>query len=154
MQRRCGPAGVLRTAADLARDCWRRRARKPGSWWKALYPIAARGEKILFCEPSCLSVVKEDAASLLRGEQQEKARTVAGRVLLFEEFAATLDLPLRTGPSKILLHGHCHQKSMGLLDATKSLLARIPGAPWSIWMRAAAAWRDRSATRRSTTTSR
>jgi Fe-S oxidoreductase len=91
-----------------------------------LYPIAARGDKILFCEPSCLSVLKEDAASLLRGEQQEKARTVAGAVLLWEEFAGTLDLRIRKGPSKILLHGHCHQKSMGLLESTKTLLARVP----------------------------
>ena len=28
---------------------------------EALYPIAGRGEKILFCEPSCLSAIKEDA---------------------------------------------------------------------------------------------
>jgi len=95
---------------------------------EALHPIAARGEKILFCEPSCLSVIKEDAASLLRGEQQQKAREVAKVALLWEEYAATLDLPLRKGPEKILLHGHCHQKSMGLLEATKSLLARIPSA--------------------------
>jgi len=26
------------------------------------------------------------------------------------------------------LHGHCHQKSMGLLDSSKALLGRIPGA--------------------------
>src|SRR5579862_2023249 len=97
-----------------------------GQLVEGLYPIAARGDKILFCEPSCLSVLKEDAASLLRGEQQEKARAVASAVLLWEEFAGTLDLPIRKGPSKILLHGHCHQKSMGLLDATKKLLARIP----------------------------
>ena len=97
-----------------------------GQLVEALYPIAERGEKILFCEPSCLSVIKEDAASLLRGEQQEKARAVAKAALLWEEYAATLDLPLRQGPTKILLHGHCHQKSMGLLEATKSLLARIP----------------------------
>jgi FAD/FMN-containing dehydrogenase/Fe-S oxidoreductase len=97
-----------------------------GQLVEGLYPIAARGDKILFCEPSCLSVLKEDAASLLRGDQQEKARTVAGAVQLWEEFAGTLDLPIRKGPSKILLHGHCHQKSMGLLDATKTLLARIP----------------------------
>jgi FAD/FMN-containing dehydrogenase/Fe-S oxidoreductase len=97
-----------------------------GKLVEGLYPIAARREKILFCEPSCLSVIKEDAASLLRGEQQEKARTVAGAALLWEEFAATLDLPIRKGPAKILLHGHCHQKSMGLLDATKSLLGRVP----------------------------
>ncbi|HEX4582194.1 MAG TPA: FAD-linked oxidase C-terminal domain-containing protein, partial [Acidobacteriaceae bacterium] len=95
---------------------------------EGLFPIANRGEKILFCEPSCLSAVKDDAPSLLRGVQQNKARTVAEACLLFEEFAAQLDLPLRAGPSRILLHGHCHQKSMGLLPATVSLLSRIPSA--------------------------
>jgi Fe-S oxidoreductase len=95
---------------------------------ESLFPIASRGEKILFCEPSCLSAVKEDAPSLLRGDQQQKARTVAAACLLFEEFAAQLDLPLRAGPERILLHGHCHQKSMGLLPATMSLLSRIPSA--------------------------
>ncbi len=95
---------------------------------EALYPIAQRGEKILFLEPSCLSSIKEDAASLLRGEAQTKARAVAQHALLFDEFAAALDLPLKPGPKRILLHGHCHQKSMGLLDPTKKLLARVPGA--------------------------
>ncbi|MDQ2899824.1 MAG: heterodisulfide reductase-related iron-sulfur binding cluster, partial [Acidobacteriota bacterium] len=93
-----------------------------------LFPIANRGEKILFCEPSCLSAVTEDAPSLLRGEEQEKARTVARACMLFEDFAAELDLPLLAGPARILLHGHCHQKSMGLLPATISLLKRIPEA--------------------------
>jgi FAD/FMN-containing dehydrogenase/Fe-S oxidoreductase len=95
---------------------------------KALYPIANRAEKILFCEPSCLSAVKEDAPALLRDSLQEKARVVAGACELFEEFAGRLELPLRAGPQRILVHGHCHQKSMGLLPATMSLLARIPGA--------------------------
>ena len=62
-----------------------------------LLPIAERGEKILFCEPSCLSAVKEDAPSLLRGDLQRKARTVADACILFEQFAATLDLPLAPG---------------------------------------------------------
>ena len=44
---------------------------------EALFPIANRGEKILFCEPSCLSAVKEDAPSLLRGDLQQKAQAVA-----------------------------------------------------------------------------
>ena len=94
----------------------------------ALFPIAGRGEKILFCEPSCLSAVKEDGPSLLRDELARKARVVADACMLFEEFAATLDLPLRTGPKKILLHGHCHQKSMGMLGATRSLVSKIPSA--------------------------
>ena len=95
---------------------------------EALYPIAERGEKILFLEPSCLSSIKEDAASLLRGEAQKKARVVAQAAVLFDEFAATLELTFKAGPKRILLHGHCHQKSMGLVDATKKLLARVPGA--------------------------
>jgi FAD/FMN-containing dehydrogenase/Fe-S oxidoreductase len=95
---------------------------------ESLFPIAQRGEKILFCEPSCLSAVKEDAPSLLRGDQQQKARVVAEACLLFEEFAGELDLPLRAGPSRILLHGHCHQKSLGLLPAAIALLSRVPSA--------------------------
>jgi len=95
---------------------------------EGLFPIARRGEKILFCEPSCLSSVKEDAPSLLRDELQKKARVVAGACQLFDEFAGELDLPLRAGPKKILVHGHCHQKSMGLLPSTLSLLGRIPSA--------------------------
>jgi FAD/FMN-containing dehydrogenase/Fe-S oxidoreductase len=93
-----------------------------------LLPIASRGDKILFLEPSCLSAVTDDIPSLLRGEQQIQARTVAAACMLFEEFAAGLDLKLRPGPQRVLLHGHCHQKSMGLLDASKNLLTRIPGA--------------------------
>ena len=95
---------------------------------QALHPIATRGEKILFLEPSCLSAVKEDAASLLRGELQQQARTVAKSCVMFEEYAAELDLPLREGPKQILVHGHCHQKSMGLLSSTMALMSRIPGA--------------------------
>ena len=94
----------------------------------ALYPLVQAGEKILFLEPSCLSSIKEDAASLLRGELQKQAQEVAKASYLFEEYAATLDLKFKPGPKRILLHGHCHQKSLGLLDATKKLLAKVPEA--------------------------
>ena len=95
---------------------------------EALFPIAERGETILFCEPSCLSAVREDIPSLLREEEQRKAVEIAKKCVLFEEFAANLDLPLRERPGKILVHGHCHQKSMGMVPATLSMLGRIPGS--------------------------
>lgn len=95
---------------------------------EGLFPIAERGEKIVFCEPSCLSAVKEDAPSLLRGEAQKKARAVAGACQLFDEFIAGFDLALKPVTGRILLHGHCHQKAMGLLPATVRLLSRIPSA--------------------------
>ncbi len=56
------------------------------------------------------------------------ARTVADQCVLFDEYASRLNLPLRAGPPKILVHGHCHQKSMGMLPSTMALLSRIPQA--------------------------
>jgi len=95
---------------------------------EALFKLAACGKKLIFCEPSCLSAVKEDAPALLRGAEREKAQKVADACILFEEYAADLPLKLKPGPKKILLHGHCHQKSMGLVPAAKNLLERIPGS--------------------------
>jgi FAD/FMN-containing dehydrogenase/Fe-S oxidoreductase len=95
----------------------------------ALHADAAAGRPIVFCEPSCLSAVREDAPALLRGESRRRAEQVAAASVLFEEFAAPLvaRLPLKHGPSSVLLHGHCHQKSMGLVGPAKALLSQIPG---------------------------
>jgi FAD/FMN-containing dehydrogenase/Fe-S oxidoreductase len=97
-----------------------------------LHDAAARGEPIVFLEPSCLSAVRDDAPALLRGDLQRKARAVADASVLFEEFLERscqddpARLALRPGPSRLLLHGHCHQKAMGLLSPARALLSRIP----------------------------
>ena len=97
-----------------------------------LFDAASRGEKILFLEPSCLSAVREDAPALLRGEARRKARVVSNACMLFEDYveqewkAGRIDLQLRPGPATVLLHGHCHQKAMGLVPTTRALLSRIP----------------------------
>jgi FAD/FMN-containing dehydrogenase/Fe-S oxidoreductase len=111
--------GLLREARDLAEA---NAARFGGD-----------GPPLVFCEPSCLSAIKEDAPALLRGDAQLRARRMAQRAVLWEEFMMRRleegsALELGAGPREILLHGHCHQKSMGLLAAAKSLLARVPGA--------------------------
>jgi FAD/FMN-containing dehydrogenase/Fe-S oxidoreductase len=98
----------------------------------ALFDAASRGERIVFLEPSCLSAVREDAPDLLRGQAQRKARVVADACVLFEDYveqewtAGRLRLDLAAGPGTVLLHGHCHQKAMGLLPAARALLSRIP----------------------------
>jgi Fe-S oxidoreductase len=99
-----------------------------------LQVAAAPGTPLLFLEPSCLSAVREDVPALLRGDEQRRARDIAERAFLFEDYLerAFADgrarLSLRRGPANIFLHGHCHQKSMGLVDAAKALLARVPGS--------------------------
>jgi len=85
---------------------------------------------IVFLEPSCLSAMREDVPALLRGEAQQQALRVAERCVSFEEFLGRPEgrpLPINGGPSRILLHGHCHQKSMGGLPPAKALLERITG---------------------------
>jgi FAD/FMN-containing dehydrogenase/Fe-S oxidoreductase len=98
----------------------------------ALYDAASRGERIVFLEPSCLSAVREDAPALLRADAQCKARIVADACVLFEDYveqewqAGRLRLELTSGPATVLLHGHCHQKAMGLMPSARALLSRIP----------------------------
>jgi FAD/FMN-containing dehydrogenase/Fe-S oxidoreductase len=99
-----------------------------------LYGPASEGRPLVFFEPSCLSAVREDGPALLSGEMRRKARIVADRSVLFEEVLeqglldGRVTLPLGEGPDTILLHAHCHQKSMGLLAPTRALLSRLPGS--------------------------
>jgi FAD/FMN-containing dehydrogenase/Fe-S oxidoreductase len=97
-----------------------------------LHDRAGRGEPIVFLEPSCLSATREDAPALLRGDAQRRARIVAGVCVSFEEHlerelhAGRVSMAFASGPSTVLLHGHCHQKAMGLEAPARALLGRIP----------------------------
>lgn len=114
--------GLLGQAQQRARENMQR-----------MYPEAEAGKNFIFLEPSCLSAVREDAPDLLRGEEKRKAQVVARACTSFEDFIETelaagrLQLTFVNTPGEILLHGHCHQKSMGLLPVAKALFARIPG---------------------------
>ena len=113
--------GLLAEARDRAAETVRR-----------LHPLAAAGTPIVVLEPSCLSALVDDAPALLRGAAQQRAREVAQACVLFEDFLdrRLLDgrakLEFHAGPAEIVLHGHCHQKSLGLVEPTMALLERIP----------------------------
>ena len=115
--------GLLSAARERAADVTAR-----------LHATASAGTPIVLLEPSCLSALVDDVPALLRGAAQARARDVAGACILFEDYLhrrlreRPAALPLRAGPAEILLHGHCHQKSLGLVADAKALLERIPGA--------------------------
>jgi len=96
----------------------------------ALAPYARRGIAIVGLEPSCLLTLRDEAAALL---PDGDAAVVAGQSLLFEEFIAReaksgrFTLPLAPVASKVLLHGHCHQKAFGAMGAVTACLSLIPG---------------------------
>jgi Fe-S oxidoreductase len=96
----------------------------------ALAPHAAAGAAIVGLEPACLLSLRDEYAVLGLGEA---AKTVGERALLIEEFlareadAGRLKLPLKPLPqSRALLHGHCHQKAFGAMDATRRALSLVP----------------------------
>src|SRR5262249_24768139 len=84
------------------------------------------------CEPSCLLTLKDDYPSLLRGEAARQAAAVAGVCLTFEELLdrllADAPSPFRAGPHRVLVQGHCHQRSLVGMAAALRLLRRVPGA--------------------------
>jgi FAD/FMN-containing dehydrogenase/Fe-S oxidoreductase len=123
----CGRPLISQGLLDEARERARENARR-------LEPLAAGGQPLVFLEPSCLSAIREDAPDLLAGDDRRRARAVADRSRLFEDWlegecrAGRATPAFRSGPSRIVLHGHCHQKAAGDLTPAKALLDRIPGA--------------------------
>jgi len=97
---------------------------------KTYAPFAARGVPIIGLEPSCLLTLRDELLSL---RSDDAAKTVSAHALLFEEFlvreaqAGRLSLPLGALPEKVLVHGHCHQKSFGAFKPVAQALRLIPG---------------------------
>jgi FAD/FMN-containing dehydrogenase/Fe-S oxidoreductase len=96
----------------------------------ALAPAVAAGTPIIGLEPACLLTLRDEFSSILPGAE---TKALAERAQLFEEFVASeraagrFDLPLAPMPGKTaLLHGHCHQKAFGTVNAAVDALKLIP----------------------------
>lgn len=95
----------------------------------AFTPFAARGVPIVGLEPSCLLTLRDELASL---RKDDDAKAVGAHALTFEEFlvreaeAGRLQLPLGAVADKAVVHGHCHQKSLGAFKPVEQVLRLIP----------------------------
>jgi len=103
----------------------------------ALAPHAEAGRPIVGLEPSAILGFRDEAPDLVRGEDMARmARVVADSAMLFEEFVVRESVsghldglryePEVTSP-KILLHGHCHQKSLVGVEPSVEALGILPG---------------------------
>jgi Fe-S oxidoreductase len=93
--------------------------------------VAATGNSIVACEPSCILTIQDDYPALLRGKLRRRAEIIAAACQTFDQFLEShlaAPLVLQEGPKKILVQGHCHQRSLTGMEATMRLLSRIPGA--------------------------
>jgi Fe-S oxidoreductase len=96
----------------------------------ALAPHLARGLPMIGLEPSCIFTFRDEIPALLKSDA---ARQAAGQSVLFEEFLAAesaagrLAINFAQAKRRVLLHGHCHQKSFGAMGAVEAALRLIPG---------------------------
>ncbi len=107
--------GLVNKARTAARDCVGR-----------LAPYAEKDIPIVGLEPSSLLTFRDEYLYLLPGDP--RAQKVSDHAFTFEEFlfekAQNKDLALKftDKPAHILLHGHCHQKSLVGTGPSKSIL--------------------------------
>ncbi len=94
---------------------------------------------VLVCEPSCLSAIKDDWMELDMGDDfpVQSLRDLAQRSFLVEQFLEShwdrhpREPSLRdpaTDDRPIVLHGHCHQKSLWGVDSSAGFLRRVFGS--------------------------
>ncbi|MDX1812168.1 MAG: FAD-binding oxidoreductase, partial [Gammaproteobacteria bacterium] len=98
-----------------------------------LHPKAVYNTPIIGLEPSETLTLRDDAESLIAHAQKAKLEAIQLNVRLFEEFIhserykiESRNLDWKARHVTILLHGHCHQKSLIGLDSCQSALALIP----------------------------
>ena len=120
----------------------------------ALHPLAADGAEILFVEPSCLSMVRDDWTRLLPDDARVAEVAAASRpaLALVADLAAEGRLHFRAG-GRALLHCHCHEKALGFAGRHARRARRpCPASRSTTRTPAAAACPASSGTRPSTTT--
>jgi Fe-S oxidoreductase len=97
---------------------------------EALSPYLERGVPIIGLEPSCILGFRDEIPAIVKSEA---AQQLADNAFLFEEFLAReaeegrFMPPLAEIGKRVLVHGHCHQKSFDAMGSVEKVLRLIPG---------------------------
>jgi len=133
----CGYEVILAEAGCCQRPAlshgFLRRAKADGErTLRKLDAFIQKGLSVVVCEPSCCSALTDDLPDLI--EDEALGQRVQQHVMMIDVFLARevregkLRCEFVSPHTKILLHGHCHQKSLYGTTAMTHLLKRAPGA--------------------------
>lgn len=127
----CLPSGRVELSQGLL-DAARARLKR---LLRALAPYEDTDTAVVCLEPSDALILRDEALTLLDGEDLELARALATRVQLFDEFIADpaqdeacSQLRFVSKPRKFLVHTHCHQKALAGSGPSLYALRMIPDA--------------------------
>jgi FAD/FMN-containing dehydrogenase/Fe-S oxidoreductase len=91
---------------------------------EALRPQIEAGVPVVGLEPSCMSVFKDELLNLFPGDHD--ARRLSEQTMMLGDF---LDKDERWTPPrlhrKVVLHGHCHHKSVLGMDGARGVLRKL-----------------------------
>jgi Fe-S oxidoreductase len=101
-------------------DLAKQHARKALS---TLAPQITAGVPVVFLEPSCASVFKDEVTNLFPGD--EDAQRLRQQSVLLSEFLERIGYHAPTLKRKALVHGHCHHKALFGMKAEQKLLGAM-----------------------------
>jgi len=111
--------GMLKEATKLARKNV-----------EIFYPLVSAHKPLLGLEPSAILGFVDEFPDLLRGEEQQNARSLARHCFLIDEFISKqfdekkIDKSFFTSETRtVRLHSHCHQKALGRVVSSKKMMA-------------------------------
>jgi len=94
-----------------------------------LSEYAEKGVPVVFSEPSCLSAFRDEYRDLLPGDEALEAVVSNARSVCEFVLARTGEAPEKSAAApegkRLLVHGHCHERSGGGFGQTLSLLRRL-----------------------------
>jgi len=90
---------------------------------EALGPEIDAGTPVVFLEPSCAAVFRDEMLALMPGN--ERAQRLARQTFLFDEYLGKIDYQPPKLERRAVLHGHCHQKALMGLKPTEEILSAM-----------------------------
>lgn len=103
----CGRTSLSKGLVGRARKLAQENARR----------LAGLDMPLVGLEPSCILTLRDEFPAL---------GVPAVPSLTLEEFLADHELPLRSAPERVLLHGHCHQKALVGTGPALKVLGQLP----------------------------
>jgi len=97
--------------------------------------IIRQGMKVVVAEPGCASALTDDWPDLI--EDDSLATRIRENVMMIDVFLArelaegNLDCEFTSPHQNLLVHGHCHQKSLYGTFGMKTILGRVEGLTFS-----------------------
>lgn len=132
----CGYEVILANAGccqrpKISHGFLRQAKRKGEKTLRNLDKYIQQGLKIVVCEPGCCSALTDDLPDLI--DDVQLGQRIKENVMMIDKFLAdqirqgNLDCAFTSPFEKILIHGHCHQKSLFGTGDMKEILQRAGG---------------------------